>query len=550
MKQAVDGNIIPVELSGHSGSVSNGTDPDITLWQNWMDTGNPELLDQLMRGFIVECRVQATKLAKTRELQEELFSEGMMGALQCLPRFELEKETKLKTFVSFRIRGSMLDFLRGQSNQNGLPRSVYEMREKIREIRQRAEGPLSDDEVTEQLVALGCPLDRIKRAMLWRPDLNIDDPIGEDGLVLGDIIPSDDVSVLDEMGSKQKSEILSQFIDSLPENQAQILHLYYDSELPMHEIGDRMNVTESRICQLHGQAIIALREKMNAINGGWDSESFVKDIFNTGKFQEWFKGLFRKDGRRVFAAGLLYLGTDFSLPEIEDSSGARSVSTCLKRGFSSKKLAIHQKLVGRKDLKAVDLKKRNVREQIRQSIFKKYQIETNFSDFPPLPRNNNMQEIFKSPDFEGWFRKLFGARGGVAFQAALLFLRTDIKLVQIGRELNVKNASILVRHALGGKRGVPENLLHGSPGSRVSLRTYEAKEKVRRIILDRYQKKTGLRLEEIPDLPREKLEVSFQNKAQNLYGPDNNISIKSVRGGELEDKEAASVTSALEFEPV
>ncbi len=384
MEQAVDENTVPTELNGNAGPVTNGTDPNIALWQKWRDTDDPKILEQLMQLFVPVCKAQARKLAKTSEQNEDLYAEGMIGALQCLPRFDPERDAGLKTFVNYRIYGAMLDYLRAQSNQKGLTREIYETRGKMQEIRQKADGPLTNDEITEELKGLGYSLGRIKRAMLWRPDLNIDDPVGEDGLTLGDAIPSDIASPDDEITEKQNSDVLSQLIDSLPERQAQALRLYYSSELTMAEIGKRMNVTESRICQLHARAITTLRRKMGsayegkAIGGGLSNSGekpmTMKGVFKTKEFEDWFRKLFIARGVHAYKAMLHYLQKDWKLAKIGRTvAGKNGITNCLKQAF--KRTRVSQEILAGKDDQRIEISAPEVRKQVRQIVLRNYQRE-------------------------------------------------------------------------------------------------------------------------------------------------------------------------------
>jgi len=147
------------------------------------------------------------------ELSEELWSAGAMGLLDAARRFEPGREIRFETFAEHRVRGAMLDELRRLDH---LPRR---MRARVKE----------QDE----------------------PDVRLEE--------LVDIAPGEAPSAEERAVSAQQRERLAAAIARLPERLQVVLSLYYVEELKLREIGLVLEVTEARVCQLHKEALAALR---------------------------------------------------------------------------------------------------------------------------------------------------------------------------------------------------------------------------------------------------------------------------------------------------
>lgn len=197
---------------------------------------------------------------------DDLIQNGLIGLLDAMDRFEDGLGAQFETYAVQRIRGAMLDGLR---ENDWLPRSVRkEMRrveEAIRVLEHEIGRPPSETELAK---ALDMPLADYQRLLqdarghqLVYID-EVSDGNGEDYLDRhsASSVP-DPLHILEEAGTRQA---LIAAIDELPEREKLMMSLYYEQDLNLREIGEVMGVTESRVCQLHSQAVARLR---SAING-------------------------------------------------------------------------------------------------------------------------------------------------------------------------------------------------------------------------------------------------------------------------------------------
>lgn len=192
---------------------------------------------------------------------DDLIQNGMIGLLDAMDRFEDGMGAQFETYAVQRVRGAMLDGLR---ESDWLPRGVRkEMRrveEAIRLLEHEIGRPPSEAELAK---AMDMPLADYQKLLMEARGHQIvyieevSDGNGEDYLDRhGTNTVPDPLQILEEAGIRQT---LVQAINLLPEREKLMMSLYYEQDLNLREIGEIMGVTESRVCQLHSQAVARLR---------------------------------------------------------------------------------------------------------------------------------------------------------------------------------------------------------------------------------------------------------------------------------------------------
>lgn len=201
---------------------------------------------------------------------DDLISVGLMGLMDALERF-IPGKVKLKTYAELRIKGSMIDELRATA---WIPRSMRKKIESINKARvvlERKNGSMPDDiEVAEsmdmplndyfkilQYATSSNPirLEDFRNSKYSDSDLNITECIA-------DPKAKSPLNVLEEKDAKER---IAALIDSLPEKEKIVLSLYYYEEMTMQEIGRVLSITESRVCQIHGQALGKLKTRLQKV---------------------------------------------------------------------------------------------------------------------------------------------------------------------------------------------------------------------------------------------------------------------------------------------
>ena len=197
---------------------------------------------------------------------DDLIQAGLIGLMDAITRFEEGQGAQFETYASQRIRGSMLDELR---SADWMPRGVRQAQRKIETATLKAEQKLGRS-ATEKEIAevLGVSLDEYQEmlfdsrgASLVFYDDYADDGDGE-GYLDRQIGGDEEANPLEMLGDQRFRENLIQAIEDLPEREKMLMGLYYEQELNFREIAAVLGVTESRVCQLHTQAVSRLKAKL------------------------------------------------------------------------------------------------------------------------------------------------------------------------------------------------------------------------------------------------------------------------------------------------
>ena len=227
--------------------------------------------EQLIQDFVPVIKYMALRLAMRVSSGlnvEDLISAGTVGLLDAITKFDPSREIKFRTYAEFRIRGAMLDEIRAM---DWVPRSMRERIGKIQhaanEYTKRKGRPPTEAELAAEL---GIEAEEVDATLLQAKGsvvLSLEDLGSHDDdshPILDALADRDQPNPLESLLSEDTRKILAEAIDHLPERQRLVLTLYYFEELTMKEIGATLSVTESRICQLHAQAMIRLKAQLHS----------------------------------------------------------------------------------------------------------------------------------------------------------------------------------------------------------------------------------------------------------------------------------------------
>jgi RNA polymerase sigma factor for flagellar operon FliA len=206
-----------------------------------------------------------TKLPASVQI-DDLIQAGLIGLMDAITRFEEGQGAQFETYASQRIRGSMLDELR---SADWMPRGVRQAQRKIETATMKAEQELGRS-ATEKEIAdvMGISLVEYQQmlfdsrgAQLVFYDDYAEDGDGE-GYLDRQMDGDEDANPLEMLGDQRFRATLIQAIEDLPEREKMLMGLYYEQELNFREIAAVLGVTESRVCQLHTQAVSRLKAKL------------------------------------------------------------------------------------------------------------------------------------------------------------------------------------------------------------------------------------------------------------------------------------------------
>lgn len=196
---------------------------------------------------------------------DDLIQAGMIGLIEAHRNFDASKGASFTTYAGIRIRGSMLDEIR---KGDWAPRSVHRNSRRVQEAIRTIEHALGRDAKPQEVAkALNISVDEYFQILNDSNGAKIF--AFEDLGVTEEAFSGHSAGLMDGVAKNHFKQHLAQEINKLPEREKLVLALYYDEELNLREVGEVLGVSESRISQIHSQAMHRLASRMKA----WRPES-------------------------------------------------------------------------------------------------------------------------------------------------------------------------------------------------------------------------------------------------------------------------------------
>ena len=202
---------------------------------------------------------------------DDLISVGVLGLMDAISKYDSSRGAKFKTYAEFRVRGAILDELR---SLDWVPRSIRQKASQVDKVVVALQSKLSrqpeDEEVAKEM---GLSLEQFHNTLnetksipiFSLEDLGIAKESGEQQSLLDCLAGKADADPQTQIRLVELKEIIAKAIDALPEKERLMVSLYYYEELTMKEIGAVLDITESRVSQIHSKAVYRLRTKLKAI---------------------------------------------------------------------------------------------------------------------------------------------------------------------------------------------------------------------------------------------------------------------------------------------
>jgi len=203
----------------------------------------------------------------------DLISAGLLGLIQAIDNFDHQRGIKFETYAIPRIRGSILDELRSQDwFPRSLRRKAKQLEEAYSSLEVKLGRPATDAEVARHLeIDLG-ELDgmvgEVSIATIMSLDADTSGDESDGSSSLGEYLADPRTEDVEQILARQEmKDLIGSRMSELPEKEQLVLVLYYYEELTLKEIGEILDVTESRVCQIHTKAILRLKGKIDRHEG-------------------------------------------------------------------------------------------------------------------------------------------------------------------------------------------------------------------------------------------------------------------------------------------
>ncbi len=239
------------------------------LWTQYQKTRNPAIREQLIIEYAGLVKIVAGRLGMylgyTIEY-DDLVGYGIFGLIDAIDKFELTKGVKFETYASLRIRGSILDQIR---KMDWIPRTLRQKQKKlenaIRELEVKYGRQASNEELAGELGISVEELEELVNQTQIANLVSLDEYLEQGSEVRVEFGNTPRFEQPEKIMERQElKKILAQAIDSLTENEQKVIAFYYFEELTLKEISKILEVSESRVSQLHTKALRKMKERMGS----------------------------------------------------------------------------------------------------------------------------------------------------------------------------------------------------------------------------------------------------------------------------------------------
>jgi len=246
------------------------------LWQRYHQRDDLSTENALVERYLPLVAAVLGRLSMTlpeHVSHDDLYSAGLVGLLQTLRNYDPTCGSSFETYARIRIRGAMLDELR---RMDWVPRTIHEKARKIQETMGRLEQKLGRAPTEAQMAkALGLSvpqynelLDEVRPATFVCLDAAGSSDDGDTGSLYEVIADTSEENPVEQVSQRELKKVIFERLKELPEIQRKVLALYYVEDLHLREIAEVFGLTESRICQIHSQAILAIRAYVQRFESG------------------------------------------------------------------------------------------------------------------------------------------------------------------------------------------------------------------------------------------------------------------------------------------
>jgi RNA polymerase sigma factor for flagellar operon FliA len=246
------------------------------LWKRYHRNADTRTENALVEQYLPLVRAAVGRLAMTLPEHvdhDDLHSAGLIGLLQALRNFDPSCNTSFESYARVRIRGAMLDELR---RMDWVPRTVHEKARRLQgvigELEQKLGQTPTEAQVAKALNISAAEYTDLLNQIRPAAFICLDATCGSDGTEGANlyevVADTSDLGPVEEVSRRELKQVILERLKELPEVQRKVLALYYGEDLHLREIAEVFGLTESRICQIHSQAILSIRAYLQRYEAG------------------------------------------------------------------------------------------------------------------------------------------------------------------------------------------------------------------------------------------------------------------------------------------
>lgn len=238
------------------------------IWKQYYETKDPSIREKLIKDYLYLVKYIAGRMNiyfGSNIEYGDIVSFGVFGLIDAIDKFDISKGVKFETYAALRIRGSIIDSIR---ELDWVPRSLRQKSKELERLFMELESKKgrspTDKEVAD---SMGISLDEYNKLL---NNINFTSLVSLEEYLEQNFQP--DSGLIQERSDERPDfhlelielkSILGEAIDSLPQKEKLVISLYYYEELTLKEIGAILNVSESRVSQLHTKAVLRLKGKLS-----------------------------------------------------------------------------------------------------------------------------------------------------------------------------------------------------------------------------------------------------------------------------------------------
>jgi len=247
------------------------------LWDDYARTKSADIREKIILEYAPLVKVVAGRLSMYLGYNveyDDLVGYGIFGLIDAIDKFDYKKEVKFETYASLRIRGAILDQIR---KMDWIPRTVRQRQKQIdaavKEVESRLGRPATDEEISEEL---GISEDEY---LEWQSQMKVTNVVSlNEYLEMGTEISNDVAHVSRHFDAPEKvaeqeemKAMLIEALELLTEKEKKVIVLYYYEELTLKEISELLDVSESRVSQLHTKGLQKMKARLGKYVGILDT---------------------------------------------------------------------------------------------------------------------------------------------------------------------------------------------------------------------------------------------------------------------------------------